>query len=255
MKKILLKIYYIFWVSKEKANAKQKKIRDIEWDAVKPYIKSGKFLDVGCGAGYAMKKAREDFNCVCTGIDPDPMAHGVGRNESNFYIGEENIITGKAENLPFPDDNFDTVYSSHVLEHVEDPLKSMQEMKRVMKADGVLIIGMPTATMALINWFTQVLFTTHTKIINLLFSGVINTGKTHWWEVFIPASHSDLNKTIISDVRNYKIKKWTKIVGKEFVIYEMLKPALYPYPEYRQLFRLRKSISFSSSVIFICGKL
>jgi len=254
VKKIILKLYYCFNLSKEKANLYQKKARDIEWEAIKEFIKTGLFLDVGCGAGYSMKKAKEEINCTCFGIDPNPYEHGVGRISSNFEIDVENILQGIAENIPFPDNHFDTVYSSHVLEHVSDKNQSLREMKRVLKNDGILIIGMPTTAMALLNWLTQLLFTTHTKIINLLFSRFINTGKVKWWEIFIPSSHSNTNKTILSDVYNYRIKVWKGIIEDEFKIIEIIKPALYPYPEYRQLFKLKTGSASSSSVFFICNK-
>ncbi|PIX35524.1 MAG: hypothetical protein COZ59_05985, partial [Bacteroidetes bacterium CG_4_8_14_3_um_filter_31_14] len=168
--------------------------------------------------------------------------------------GIDNILFGKAEDIPFSDKYFDTVYSSHVLEHVEDKAKSLQEMKRVLKDNGILIIGMPTASMAVINLITQLFFTTHTKIVNFLFSGFINTGKVKWWEIFIPSSHSNPNKTIISDIYNYRVKSWTAIIEQNFKIIKQIKPALYPYPEYRQLFKLRISKRISSSIFYICIK-
>jgi len=57
LKNSLIKIYNWPFLSKEETNTNQKKIRDIEWDAIATFIKKGDFLDVGCGAGYAMKKA------------------------------------------------------------------------------------------------------------------------------------------------------------------------------------------------------
>jgi len=254
VKEFILKIYYCFLLSKEKANLNQKRIRDTEWDSINSYIKQGLFLDVGCGAGYAMKKAKEEAGCIPFGIDPNPMEHGVGRINSNYNIDIENLLQGHAENIPFPDQHFDTVYSSHVLEHVNDKARSLQEMKRVLKNDGVLIIGMPTATMAWINWFTQVLFTTHTKFVNLLFSRMIKTGTTKWWELFIPASHSSAGKTVLSDIINYREKVWKSDIEQQFKIVKILKPALYPFPEYRQLFKLRRLNNWSSSIFFICEK-
>ena len=254
MKKKLLEIYTYPILSKEIANHYQKTARDIEWNGVKEFINKGKFLDVGCGAGYSMQKAQEELNCEVFGIDPDPFGHGVGRRESNFEIDIENIKTAFSENIPFEDSSFDTVYSSHVLEHVNSEIDSLKEMKRVLKDDGVLIIGMPTASMAYVNWFTQLLFTTHIKIVSVLFGRFINTGKYRWWEIFVPVSHSFSNKSLLYDVKHYKVKNWKSIISKEFKIQQTILPALYPFPEYRQFFKLRKSSKFSSSVFFICKK-
>jgi len=69
LKSTLLKIYNYPLLTKEKTNENQKKIRDIEWEAVKAFIRAGKFLDVGCGAGYAMQRAQEDTASEAFGID------------------------------------------------------------------------------------------------------------------------------------------------------------------------------------------
>lgn len=255
LKKFLLSIYTWPLLSKQKANNYQMIARNKEWESIQNFIKTkGEFLDVGCGAGYSMKRASNDCECNVYGIDPDPGGHGVGREGSNFDVGIENIQEGVSENIPFDSSSFDVVYSSHVLEHVESEEKSLQEMKRVLKDDGVLIIGVPTATMAYINWFTQALFTTHIKVFSILFQKLINTGKYRWWEVFVPVSHSFPDRSLLYDVRHYKIKNWEKTISKEFTIKQTILPALYPYPEYRQFFKLRKFRKYSSSVFFICTK-
>ncbi len=254
IKSTLLKIYNYPYLSKEKTNENQKKIRDTEWFAVKPYLKKGKFLDVGCGAGYAMQRAHEDLGCEVYGIDPDPMGHGVGRIGSNFKINTENIQKAFAEKIPFEDKMFDTVYSSHVLEHVNDELKSLQEMSRVLKDDGVLIIGMPTASMAVINWISNVMFTSHHRFVNFFFSPFITTGKTSFKELFIPKSHSKEGSTLLFDLKMYQVKRWQELVNTVFEVEHVLLPALYPYPEMRQWFKMHKSSKYSSSVFFVCRK-
>jgi ubiquinone/menaquinone biosynthesis C-methylase UbiE len=254
-KHLLLDIYTFGSLSKAKTNTYQLAARDEEWSAISMYIKNNdKFLDVGCGAGYSMRKAKQDFECDVYGVDPDPMGHGVGREGSNFDVGIENIQKGVSEKLPYKNKTFDVVYSSHVLEHVQDEEESLKEMKRVLKDKGVLIIGVPTSTMTSINWITQVLFTTHIKLFSIIFSKIINTGKYFWWELFIPVSHSFKNRSLLYDLKHYKINNWKKIIEKEFKIKQTILPALYPYPEYLQLFPLFKSKYLSSSVFFICTK-
>lgn len=253
VKNLLLKIYYLPYVSKEQANINQKKIRDTEWAAIANYIKpGGKFLDVGCGTGYSMQKAKDQFNCDVYGIDPYPHNAGVDRHgddKSGFKI-----IKGTAEEIPFGDREFDTVYCSHVLEHTTDSVKSLQEMKRVLKDDGTLILGVPTSTMATIGLIGGIIFTTQYRFINFFFSPFINTGKVRFMHVFLPPSHSYEDKTALWDVRNYTVKKWAQKVAAEFKIEQTLLPLVYPYPEYRQLFKPFKSDSYSSSVFFIGKK-
>ena len=46
-------------------------------------------------------------------------------------------------NLPFEEEQFDLILCNHVLEHIEDDLKAMQELFRVLKRGGTLIAQVP----------------------------------------------------------------------------------------------------------------
>lgn len=257
MKKTLLKLYYFGNLKSEISEHNQEKIRQVEWEAIKSYIKFGsKFLDVGCGSGFSMNKASKELNCTSYGIDPDPGAFGVGRYSNQSTIGL-NIKKGSAEKIDFDDESFDVVYCSHVLEHVNNENKSLKEMERVLKKDGVLIIGMPTSSMAWVNFYTDFIFTTHHRIFNILFKYVpfIETGKTPLINMIIPPSHSNHRaNTIFYDLKYYKINNWRAIISRVFQIKKIILPAFYPYPQYRQLFKMKKGYKKSSSVFFICKK-
>lgn len=55
------------------------------------------------------------------------------------------IVDVKADilELPFEDDSFDVVFCNHVLEHIEDDLKAMSELYRVMRPGGIGIFQVP----------------------------------------------------------------------------------------------------------------
>ena len=46
-------------------------------------------------------------------------------------------------NLPFPDESYDVIYASHVLEHIKDDRKAIQEINRVLKPNGVAFLPVP----------------------------------------------------------------------------------------------------------------
>jgi len=256
MKLQLLSLYTCTLSNKADIEKYQSRIRELEWAAIESYIPANKlFLDVGCGTGYNMLKAQDTKDCEVWGIDPEPGAHGVGRFlEQNILTN--NVQKGVAEAIPFPDKQFDVVFSSHVLEHVNDMQQSLSEMKRVLKDDGILIIGMPTAAMALVNLLTQWFFTTHIRLVNFSLKGIIKTASnTHFKHIFFPPSHSyPESKTLVYDLQHYQIGKWAKIVSSEFKVQQTLTPALYPYPDYIQWFPILKMKGISSSVFFICSK-
>jgi ubiquinone/menaquinone biosynthesis C-methylase UbiE len=251
-----LKSFFLFPISrKEKIEIYQERIRKMEWDAIKHYIPNkALFLDVGCGAGYSLVKAYTEFGCVVQGIDPDPGAHGVGRFTENIWK-DRPIIQGSAEMLPFMDDTFDVVYSSHVLEHVNSENKALNEMKRVLKPNGVLILGVPTAAMSWVAVFSSWFFTTHISIYHMIRSFNKKEFRSRLIRIFIPTSHSYPRAQFITyDLNHYRISNWYKIIQVNFKVFQKIKPGLYPYPDYIQWFPIIKSKYLSSSVFFICRK-
>lgn len=251
IKNFLLKVYSWPISSPSKVNHYQKIVRDTEWEEVKEYIKPGRFLDVGSGTGYLMRKAKTELNVDVYGVDPVPYAYGVDEEG----LRELEIRKGIAEDIPYESSSFDTVYSSHVLEHVEDKDKALEEIIRVLKDDGVIIVGMPTSTMIIIKIFYEYTILIPYKLINIFMGRFFNTSKTYWWEIFAPVSHSyPIGKTIFYDLFYYKEKNWDKILSKHLKVEKVLRPALYPYPDFRQLFKLRKIKNYSSSVFFVCTK-
>ncbi len=53
------------------------------------------------------------------------------------------VVKGDAHHLPFADESFDAVICKSVLEHVEDPVKVVSEMKRVLRPGGYGIVYVP----------------------------------------------------------------------------------------------------------------
>lgn len=256
MKKRISKIFWSTLSSKKKVENYQKIIREKEWDVVAKYIvENSIFLDVGCGAGYAMYRAKLDFNCQVYGVDPEPGAHGVGRFIELFSKDKINITKGFAEKLPYKNEKFDILYCSHVLEHVNDEQKALIEINRVLKKSGVAIIAMPTATMALISLVSQIVFTTHIKIYDFFKQFFKKGTLKRFIKIFLVESHSKPRaKSIFYDIIHYRKSNWTKILETQFKVTKIIKPFLYPYPDFPQWFKIRKSKKFSSSVFFICEK-
>lgn len=252
------KISRFFWFpfsNKQKIENYQTEIRNIEWSILREHInKRSKFLDVGCGSGHNMLKAELELSCDVYGIDPAPGSHGVGRF-SELTDHHLKIMQGTAEKIPFQNQEFDVVFCSHVLEHVESEEKSLIEINRVLKDEGVLIIGMPTSTLALIALISHYLFTTH---VNILFC-IKSIGKKEFIQrfihIFIPRSHSFPNAKYIGyDLIMYNKRRWKKKIEKKFNIQTIEMPCMYPFPDYIQWFPKFTSKFISGSVFFICTK-
>jgi len=93
----------------------------------------GKLLDLGCGKVplYAAYKNHIDEN-IC--VD---WAGSIHKNEYLDYVHDINI------RLPLDDNEFDTIILSDVLEHIENPTQLWNEMNRVLKKGGKLILNVP----------------------------------------------------------------------------------------------------------------
>lgn len=88
-------------------------------------------LDIGCGSGI--------WQSVTT-----------RRGQLNFDILRpkqkiNNFILGDAHQLPFKENCFEKTFFIDVVEHVENPVKCLKELKRVTISSGEIIVGTPNA--------------------------------------------------------------------------------------------------------------
>lgn len=102
-----------------------------------------KVLEVGCGFGAFTVFGRALYGYDTTAIEPDPFAHQCARELAELAGVECSIERCVGERLIFPDESFEFVYSSNVLEHVDDPDKVLAEAVRVLKPGGYLFFTYP----------------------------------------------------------------------------------------------------------------
>ncbi len=123
-------------------------------------------LEIGCGVGrwighlaqrfpaadcwgidysYQMLKRAREFWVAGKGVLFDlsnkghaPALHVQGHQLSNLQLG-----VARAESLPFTDESQDLVINSFLLDRLEDPVKGLEEMFRVLKPAGKLIVVTP----------------------------------------------------------------------------------------------------------------
>ena len=91
-----------------------------------------RILDVGCGICTVL-------HCVeGSKFGIDPLADELLKIYT--YPEDISIKKGFGENIPFPDEYFDVVFCSNVLDHTEDPRNTAAEIHRVLKADGYFVL-------------------------------------------------------------------------------------------------------------------
>ena len=105
-------------------------------------------LEIGSGDGFQsgllIKYCK---SLVCTEINEERFDKSLLKQENGLRF-----MAADAENLPFPDNSFDLIFSSNMLEHVKDKKKSLSEMKRVLKNDGIMVHIIPNRLMKLFNF-------------------------------------------------------------------------------------------------------
>jgi len=100
---------------------------------------NGELLEVGCGMGTdILQLARR--NMKVTGIDLTEEGIKLASKRFKLYNIPGTMNIDDAENLSFENNSFDVVYSFGVLHHTPDTEKSINEVHRVLRNDGLAVI-------------------------------------------------------------------------------------------------------------------
>lgn len=103
-----------------------------------PWNKTGRILDVGCSAAFFMHLAQKN-GWKADGVEIASWAADF----SNHELGVR-VFCGTLDQAKFPDDTFDVIFSSHVLEHIAEPKALLLEMRRVLRPGGLHVSVVPT---------------------------------------------------------------------------------------------------------------
>src|SRR5258708_420713 len=121
-------------------------------------------LDCACGRGFYLNMIRAVSQCKLVGLELDEeiivkARHNVG-NLPGLLLTQANIYR-----QPYSSDTFDGVILSEILEHIEDDVRGLREVFRLLKPGGVVAITVPNANYPFwwdpINRTLETLFNTH----------------------------------------------------------------------------------------------
>ena len=101
----------------------------------------GTVCDVGCGNGAFTFFLKKDGACRLTGVDGSPYAlqKAAVLGFDSLHLVED----FSSDRLPFEDNIFDLVINKDVLEHLLNPESLVQEMSRITKHNGHLLVLVP----------------------------------------------------------------------------------------------------------------
>jgi 2-polyprenyl-3-methyl-5-hydroxy-6-metoxy-1,4-benzoquinol methylase len=148
-----------------------------------------RILDVGCGDGALSGLIRQDLGRSVTGVDANPLAIELARQafSRRGLEGLFKCITGY--DTGEPENSFDVVVCSDVIEHVQEPLKMLSEILRILRPGGHLVITTPIRfshkpvdPMHVQEWFTG----EFVELCSKIFGPPVHVYETHpifWYEL------------------------------------------------------------------------
>jgi SAM-dependent methyltransferase len=101
-----------------------------------PLPAGAEILDAGCGSGRTMQML-EAYGTV-SGVELSEPAAEVARARG---VGE--VVIGRLEELPWPEERFDLITCLDVIEHTPDDRATLAELRRVCRPGGYLLVTVP----------------------------------------------------------------------------------------------------------------
>ncbi len=106
----------------------------------KEFIAGKRVLDAACGTGYGTDLLGQHAK-EAVGVDLAPEAVTYARE--HYQNPALQFLVGDVEHLNFPEGSFDVTVSYETLEHVPHPEAFIQELRRLLKPGGLIIISTP----------------------------------------------------------------------------------------------------------------
>jgi 2-polyprenyl-3-methyl-5-hydroxy-6-metoxy-1,4-benzoquinol methylase len=97
-------------------------------------------LDAACGTGYGMELLAAAGARSVTGVDLDPDAVAAS---TRIAGGELEVHEADVRDLPFEADSFDLVVCWETIEHVAEGERVIEEFRRVLRPDGIILVSSP----------------------------------------------------------------------------------------------------------------
>lgn len=106
-------------------------------------------LDVGCGSAALLAGHATHVRYVA-GLDASELQVGLARDRLRERIaaGTAEVVAGDATALPWPDARFTAVVSLNCLKFIADPERALQEMRRVLRPGGRVVLTLDPAVKA-----------------------------------------------------------------------------------------------------------
>lgn len=101
-------------------------------------VPQSQILDVGTGTGTNLRLLQQLGFADVTGLDFSDDAIYFCQQKGLGFVKK-----GDVRDLPFIDDSFDVIFATDIIEHIDDDLQALAEIRRVLKPGGKAILMVP----------------------------------------------------------------------------------------------------------------
>jgi phosphatidylethanolamine/phosphatidyl-N-methylethanolamine N-methyltransferase len=102
--------------------------------------REGSVLEVGIGTGISLPQYKRSLQVTAIDLSPEMLKRARERVQREGLSHVKDILEMDAGHMSFPDNSFDVVVAMYVLTVVPDPRRVMQELQRVCKPGGEVIV-------------------------------------------------------------------------------------------------------------------
>lgn len=159
----------------------------------------GKVLEIGSGTGLNFPFYQKAEQVIA--IEPAPLMRNQSLTRAQKASVPIEVILAGAEELPFPDNSFDTVVGTLVLCTIPNPVRALREIRRVCKPEG------------------QVLFFEHVKLDHP-FLGRLQDWLTPLWKRLCDGCHLNRNTLELIRQGGFEVKRMDKHFKDIFLVIE-----------------------------------
>jgi len=161
----------------------------------------GEVLEIGSGTGFNFPYYEHAKRV--TAVEPEPRMRELSLPRAHHAQVPVEIILAGAEELPFPDDFFDTVVCTLVLCTIPNPTKALEEIRRVCKPEG------------------QILLFEHVKIEHRIL-GQLQEWLTPFWKRICDGCHLNRNTLQLVNMAGFKVIALNQYYKGIFLVIEAI---------------------------------
>lgn len=112
----------------------------VRYEAATPLVKGKVVLDIASGSGYGTYILAEEASKVY-GVDVSEEA--IEYSKRNYSSNNIEYRKGDGVSIPLEDNSVDVIISFETIEHIENYKKFMDEVSRILRPDGLLVLSTP----------------------------------------------------------------------------------------------------------------